>query len=133
MIAKFKQTIHIESLNVRTVCNELSSVEHKAYRIGLQLGVPHCKMIVYKQQQGDDALSTAIDYWLRGNAPDVPITWNSIVEALKSHHVGEAGLAEAIATKYCCHQEEPKGQISFFLSFSWVMHGWSKGSKASHT
>ena len=81
------------------MCNELGTVRHKAYDIGIQLGVPRSKMMEFKQQ--GDLLSAAVDYWLSGNVPDVPITWESIVEALESDYVGEPGCASKIRTKYC--------------------------------
>ena len=97
----------IGSLNLRTVCNELSQVEDKAYKIGIQLGIPRSKMLIFKKE--DDLLSAAIDYWLRGNVPDVPPTWESLVAALHSKQVGETGLSKAIAITYCCQYEDDKG------------------------
>ena len=35
----------------------------------------------------------------------VPISWKSIVSALKSDHVGERGLAEQVRKKYCDNKE----------------------------
>ena len=96
------------SLYLKTVCNELEDVKHKAYEIGIQLGIPHSKMLVFKQD--GNILSAAIDYWLCGNVPDadIPITWGSIVAALESKQVGEIGLAKVISTRYCCKQEKSK-------------------------
>ena len=93
---------------MRTVYNELEDVKHKAYEIGIQLGIPHSKMVVFKQE--GDILSAAVDFWLRGNVQDsyVPVTWGSIVAALESKPVGETGLAKTIREKHCCQQEEAK-------------------------
>ena len=92
------------SLDLKTVCNELEVVKHKEYEIGIQLGVPNSKMLVFKKEGG--LLLAAVGYWLSGNIPSVPITWESLVTALKSEQVGESGCAETICKKYCCQQEK---------------------------
>lgn len=89
---------------MRTVCNELSEVEDKAYKIGIQLGIPRSKMQMFKKE--DDMLSAVIDYWLSGNVEDVPATWESLVAALESKQVGETGLAKSISEKFCYKQNE---------------------------
>ena len=98
-------TLFSDSLNLRTVCNELGKVQHKAYEIGIQLGIPHSKLMEF--EKSNRLLPTAVDYWLSGNVPDVPITWASVVAALKSEQVGETGRAMIISTKYCCQHNEP--------------------------
>ena len=59
-----------------------------------------------KFEKEDDPLSAIVDYWLKGNETDpvVPISWDSLVVALKSCTVGEAGLAEKIKETYCRHE-----------------------------
>ncbi len=94
-------------VTLRAVCNELGCVKHKAFDVGIQLGVPLDKMLVFKQN--DDILSAAVNYWLCGNVSDVPVTWKSVAEALESDFVGEAGLANKIKTKYC-HCEDSKDE-----------------------
>lgn len=84
---------------LRTLCNELGEVKRKAYEIGIQLGISHSKLVELKQQ--GDLLAGALDYWLSGNVPDVPITWESVVDALESPYVDETGCANKIKTKYC--------------------------------
>ncbi len=70
------------------------------YKIGVQLGIPTHKLDEFKKE--DDTLLKMIDYWLRGNVKDVvPVTWESIVEALRSNHVDEMGLAEEVCNQYC--------------------------------
>ena len=70
------------------------------YKIGVQLGIPTHKLDEFKKE--DDTLLKTIDYWLRGNVKDVvPVTWESIVEALRSNHVDEMGLAEEVCNQYC--------------------------------
>lgn len=86
------------------VCNELAEVAHKAHLIGIQLGVPHHKIAMFKKEE-DDILSAVINYWLCGNVLDVPVTWNSIIAALESKHVGEPGFAARIREKYCGQQK----------------------------
>ena len=66
--------------------------------IGVQLGIPHAKLLQFRDEI--DPLSAVVNYWLRGNA-GVPISWKSIVTALKSEYVGEPGLAQRIYSKYC--------------------------------
>ena len=83
---------------MRTVCNELGDIEHKAYKIGIQIGISRSKLLEFEKE---DLLSAAIDYWLCGNVPDVPVTWGSIVQALESKHVNETGCANRIKAKYC--------------------------------
>ena len=101
-----------DSLTLRTVCNELGEVEHKAYKIGIQLGIPRGKMVQFKQE--GDILSAAVDYWLSRNISDVPITWESLVEILKSDYVGEVGCAKKIMGKYCQHDRNSLILSMFF-------------------
>ncbi len=89
---------------MRSICNALASIKIKWYELGIQLGIPRNKLLEFKKE--DDPLSAVVDYWLRGNVTESvdPISWKSIVAALKSEYVGEPGLAEQISKKYC--QEE---------------------------
>ena len=92
-------------MNLRAICNELGSIEHKSFKIGIQLGIPRNKLMAFEKER--DPLSAAVDFWLSGNVSDTsspPISWTSIVTALKSPHVDEGGLADTISKKYC--QEE---------------------------
>ncbi len=63
------------------------------FKIGVQLGIPHSKLLEFEEMR--DPLAAVIDYWLKGNVTESasPISWNSIVTALKSAYVGEPGLA----------------------------------------
>lgn len=85
---------------LRTVCQELGKVQHKAYQIGIQLGIPCEKMQEFIKHEGE-TLSLAIHYWLSGNVPEVPVTWKFLADTLVSAYVGEKGLAKDISTKYC--------------------------------
>ena len=91
-----------DSLNLRTVCNELGVVEDKAYQIGIQLGVSHSKMKMFMKEEY--CLSAAVDYWLRGNT-EVIVCWESVVAALESKQVGEPGPAGVLRAKYCGQQD----------------------------
>ena len=103
--------LFLASLNLRTLCNELGGVKHKAYQISIQLGISHAKLMELKQD--GNLLVGALDFWLSGNVPDVPVTWASIVVALKSEFVNETGCASTIRAKYCpCeNSEDEKGNI----------------------
>lgn len=87
---------------MKTLCNELEEVKHKAYEIGVQLGIPPWKLKQFKQEM---LLSEALEFWLNGNAPEVPINWSYLVAALSSKQVGKTGLSEAIHKKYCTDQK----------------------------
>ncbi len=76
-------------------------VKHKCYAVGVQLGVPHHKLKGFEKT--NDPMAESIDYWLNGNVEDVPISWNSVAEALCSKHVDERGLAMRISKKFCRH------------------------------
>lgn len=93
---------------MKIVCDELSEVVYKWKRIGLQLGIPHHKLMEFKKD--DDPLIRAINFWLKGNVEDVETSWKSIVAALNSSHVGEAGLARRLNKKYC-KDGETKGML----------------------
>ena len=90
------------TLSLRVICEELSTVKYKSFDIGIQLGVPHHKLKEFKKEV--DPLSEAVNYWLNGNAEEVPVSWMSVVAALESSHVEETGLAKKIKKKYCQQQ-----------------------------
>ena len=59
-----------------------------------------------------------VDYFLKGNVEGVPLSWDSIVTALKSDHVGEPALAKHLKNVYTQQGHEPqqgasKGQYSY--------------------
>ena len=99
-------------LILKTIYHELESVSHKWFEIGNQLGIP-CH-ILHQFAKEDDQLLSVVDYWVKGNVVDpvVPVSWRSIVEALKAGCVGETGLAEIINKKYY-----PKVEIGQILTF----------------
>ena len=79
------------------------------------MGIPH--HVLKKFEKENDPLAAAVNYWLKGNAKEsgVPLSWKSIVAALKDDSVGEAGIANEISKKYCQPQdsEDKKGQKHF--------------------
>ena len=99
-----------DSLDLKTLCNELEKVKHKAHEIGIQLGIDDSKMMQLKED-----LPAAMDHWLSGNVSKTPRSWMSVVNALGSQQVGETGLSEAIRRKYCSQQKDSgddKGMLS---------------------
>ena len=105
---------HDRDVDLKNVCSELSEISSKRFKIGIQLGISHSQLKEFEQE--DDPLSAIVNFWLRGNVESVPVSWKSIVEALKSKHVGETGLANMISKKYC--QEEERGEIKGL----WTLH-----------
>ena len=96
----------IDSLNLANICEELGSVKHRLFQIGIQLGIPYEDMKILEKDS--DPLSAVIDYWLRGNVKGASVSWKSLVKALKSSHVAERGQAKRIEEKYC----QEKGVLS---------------------
>ena len=73
-------------------------MRQKWHKICIQLNIPNDKL--RQVEKDDDPLITSLDYWLKGNT-DIPITWESVVEALESPCVEELGLAKELKEKYC--------------------------------
>lgn len=98
---------------MKTVTDELSTVASKSHAIGVQLGVPYDKLQAFKSRNetGEMFLAAIVNYWLKGNSK-VPISWNSIVDALKSDFIGEVGLAKEIYMKYC----QPKEYLGMIVN-----------------
>ena len=94
-------------LDLKTVCDELGSVEHKSHKIGVMLGIPQHKLL--KFQKGDNPLPAIADFWLHGNVEEAEVSWKSIATALASGFVGEPALAKKISQKYCQVEESQKG------------------------
>ena len=84
---------------MKTVCNELNSVKHRAYDIGIQLGFSTSQLAQFKQE--GNLFVSVVDCWLRGNISNAPCSWKYMVEVLKSEQVGEMGLAGTLRGKYC--------------------------------
>lgn len=104
----------METLNLKNISNELSDVKYKQYKIGIQLGIRHNKLKEFETE--NEPFSASINYWLNGNVKEVPVSWQSIVDALSSSNVDENGLAQKIAEKYCPPLE--KGLINVIICLS---------------
>lgn len=91
-------------LTLATICDELGEVIYKWKKIGVQLRIPHHKLMEFKNRE--DPLIDLVNYWLKGNVEGVPVTWMSLVGALNSRFVRETGLANRIKKKYCQQEEE---------------------------
>ncbi len=89
-------------MNLPTIRNELGTVLDKTSQIGVQLGLlPHK---IREFQKKDDPMGLIIEFWLGGNVEGVTPSWQSIVTALKSDHVGEIGLGNRIHERYCLNK-----------------------------
>lgn len=85
--------------NLRTICKALGSVKHKWFKLGIMLDIPHENLEEFSKK--DDPLSAVINYFLKNiTDPLVPISWETIVEVLKSEYVGEPGLGGQIHKDY---------------------------------
>ena len=94
---------------MKALCNELENVAYKAEKIAIQLGIPLSKIEMFKKD--GDFFATTMDFWLKGNIANVPITWEYLVTTLESKHISEIGLAADIKKNYCQKQEKSKGQL----------------------
>ena len=102
----------MDTTDLSIICEELAKVKYKWKSIGLKLGVPYYKLKEFEKES--DPLVEVIDYWLKGNVKDVPITWRSIVAVLESSSVEETRLAQFIMKKYCQAEPRQKGIISIY-------------------
>ena len=89
----------IGHLDLSTIHEELITVKYKWRDIGLMLNVPYYKLREFGKES--NPFAAIIDYWLKGNVEDVPVTWRSIVAVLESNSLDEKGLARTIMNKYC--------------------------------
>ena len=81
-------------------------MKYKWSNVGLKLRVPYHKL---KEFEGTkNPFVEVINYWLKGNVKDVPVTWRFIVTVLESSSLDERGLAKTIMEKYC-PSEQQKG------------------------
>ena len=97
-------------LTLKNLVNELIQVQTKWYAIGLQIGIESHRLKAIKQESsGLERLSEVIERWLRENT-EVPVSWKSVVKALKAPSVGEKGLADQLHKKYCQPDDASGGQ-----------------------
>lgn len=91
-----------DSLKV-TLLNELRSVQCKAYKLGIQLGILDNRMKELHRE--DDLLAAVINEHFNNNGI-YEIVWRGIVRVLRKNEVGESKLAETIEKKYCYKQHK---------------------------
>ena len=78
--------------------NELVTIAHKWFDIGIQLGISYHVLKGFEQQHKDNpyrCLSEMLHCWLNGNG-NCCVKWETIVEAIRSPSINETGLAERI-------------------------------------
>ena len=94
--------VPVLKLDVRTLCKELGRVTYKWFKVGTQLGVPHHKLKEFQKENDPRALASTCHYLIsNGTTNGDPLTWECVVKALDSNHVGEHGLAMSIRKKFC--------------------------------
>ncbi len=86
--------------DLRVLRNLLDVVSGKWYQIGIQLGIPKHKLDEFNEKK--EPIIEVLNYWLNKNVKGGdPVSWETIVKALRSRHVDEPGLATIIQEKYC--------------------------------
>ena len=85
--------------------NELCSVSHNWFFLGVQLDVPMetLQRIEMEHKQMDRLLLEMLTVWLKQTNP-LP-TWNILTEALESPSIGEKLLAQHLKDKHCPREE----------------------------
>ena len=83
---------------LKDVCTLCAPITHKLQQLAVGLGIPNDK--IHQIEKGEYPLADAIDYWLRGNISNVPITYQYLCDTLASAAVGEWGLAQTIQKKH---------------------------------
>ena len=83
------------------VCFRLKTIASKWYNFGISLGIPYHKLESFRQNNSRQPLFEVIAYWHDGNVngPMQPVTWDSIVTALRL--TDARGLADEIEADYC--------------------------------
>ena len=118
------------NFTLREICNALATVKYKWFSIGIQLGVPYHKLKEFEKEA--HPLVETVDYFLKGNVEGVPLSWDSIVTALKSDHVGEPALAKHLQNVYTQQEHKPqqgtaKGKCSlvFWCEYSYLLNSFA--------
>lgn len=99
-------------LTLRNLVNELIQVQTKWCEIGVQFGIEYHRLKAIKQESSGSEVHMFIEViyrWLQGNT-DVPLSWESVVKALKTPSVDEKGLADQLHKKYC-QPDDASGQL----------------------
>ena len=88
----------LAELDIKNLTNELATVAHKWFNIGIQLRIDYHVLKGFEQQHKDDpsrCLSEMLHCWLNGNEKSC-VKWETIIEVLRSPSINEIGLAEKI-------------------------------------
>ena len=90
-------------------------MKYKWRDIGLKLHVAYHKLKEFEKE--GDPFAAVMNYWLKGNVKDVPVTWRSIVTVLESSSVDERGLAKTMMKKYCLSEssDDCKGRSTAYM------------------
>ena len=94
---KFLFTVGINDLG--DVLEELCGVSLHWYGVGLRLGLLPGTLDNIKHLDPHTSMREMLACWLRGTNP-LP-TWEALADALESHTIREAKLAEQLRSKYC--------------------------------
>ena len=88
----------LAELDIKNLTNELATVAHKWFNIGIQLEIDYHVLKGFEQQHKDNpsrCLSEMLHCWLNGNGKSC-VKWETIIEVLRSPSINETGLAEKI-------------------------------------
>lgn len=94
-------TGQLEPADLGTLVEELCDMSSKWELFGLQLGIQHSTLKIFRRLNPAESLQSlrdTLEEWLNNSQPT---TWLEIVKALKSKSVGEGRLASVIQDKYC--------------------------------
>ena len=104
--------MELKATDLGTIHGAVVHAQAKWYEIGLQLGVHSgsLKSIRTDRHSNSEKLGETLEIWLK-TAPGKP-TWHDIVDALRSHAVGESRIAADVEAKYCRTTAETGGPAS---------------------
>jgi hypothetical protein len=107
-------------LNLKNLLEELADCFSKYYNIGVQLDIDDGKIAEFEQNHSRNAarcFAAVISHWLEGNA--APVTWETLLAALKSRSVNKKGLAQELEGKYATPKDSnsvpPEGIIIIYI------------------
>ena len=88
-------------LNLKNLLEELANCFSKYFQIGIQLDINDGKIAEFEQNHSRNAgrcFAAVISHWLDGNA--APVTWETLIAALKARSVNEKTLAQKLEGSY---------------------------------
>ena len=96
---------------------ELRPAQHKWESIGCELFTP----FRIRRQYSDDG--DRLREMLRDNLQDFNhTTWRNIVDALRSHDIGQSQLADELEAKYCPSEFTNNNILLYFSEYNAVQH-----------